>query len=121
MDYPKSVPSVGLVNGKFVDEDPLTGKPGSLIPAKWGNAITEEILNVLKTAGLVPDEDRNDQLEAAIKVIVGNLIPPEKIRTTLAAYGITDALPSDRFIYSSNAPKPSDGVVGTLWLQYEES
>jgi len=38
MDYPKSVPSAGLVNGKFVDENPLTGTAGSLIPAEWGNA-----------------------------------------------------------------------------------
>ncbi len=36
MDYPKRVPSVGLVNGKFVDENPVTGAPGSLIPAQWG-------------------------------------------------------------------------------------
>ncbi|WP_409285628.1 phage tail protein [Pseudomonas protegens] len=40
--------------------------------------------------------------------------------TTLAGYGITDALPANRFIYSPNAPKPTDGSVGTLWLQYEE-
>lgn len=40
--------------------------------------------------------------------------------TTLAGYGITDALPANRFIYSPSAPKPTDGSVGTLWLQYEE-
>lgn len=36
MDYPNSVPSAGLVDGKFVDENPITGAPGSLIPASWG-------------------------------------------------------------------------------------
>jgi phage-related tail fiber protein len=39
--------------------------------------------------------------------------------TTLAGYGITDALPASRLVYSANAPLPADGVVGTLWLQYE--
>ncbi|WP_256675388.1 hypothetical protein [Pseudomonas sp. GXM4] len=66
MDYPKSVPSVGLVGGKFVDEDPLAGTPGSLIPAQWGNAVTQEIINVLTAAGLVPDELNNAQLLLAI-------------------------------------------------------
>ncbi|KPX22605.1 putative Tail fiber protein H [Pseudomonas syringae pv. delphinii] len=66
MDYPKSVPSVGLVSGKFVDENPATGTPGSLIPAKWGNAVTQEILNVIQGAGLVPDEADVTQLHRAI-------------------------------------------------------
>lgn len=69
MDYPKSVPSAGLVNGKFVDENPLTGTPGSLIPADWGNGVTEEILNVIKAGDLTPDETRNDQLLAAIQSV----------------------------------------------------
>lgn len=33
MDYPNSVPSAGLVDVKFVDENPITGTPGSLIVA----------------------------------------------------------------------------------------
>jgi hypothetical protein len=66
VDYPKSVPSVGLVNGKFVDENPVTGTPGSLIPAAWGNGVTQEILNVLVGAGIVPDENNNGQLREAI-------------------------------------------------------
>ncbi|MFA0996706.1 MULTISPECIES: phage tail protein [Pseudomonas syringae group] len=66
MDYPKSVPSVGLVSGKFVDENPATGTPGSLIPAKWGNSVTQEILNVIQGAGLVPDEADVTQLHRAI-------------------------------------------------------
>ncbi|MFJ2323926.1 MULTISPECIES: phage tail protein [unclassified Pseudomonas] len=67
MDYPKSVPSVGLVNGQFVDEDPVAGKPGSLIPATWGNSVTQEILNVVQAAGLTPNESSNNQLLGALR------------------------------------------------------
>ncbi|WP_294734476.1 carbohydrate-binding protein CenC [uncultured Pseudomonas sp.] len=67
MDYPKSVPSVGLVNGKFVDENPVTGTPGSLIPAAWGNGVTQEIVNAITAAGLAPNESQNNQLTLAIK------------------------------------------------------
>lgn len=91
MDYPRSVPNVGLVNGKFVDENTATGQVGSLIPSSWGNAVTDELLNVIQAGGEQPAENDNDQLLAAIKAIVRDSIPPEKIRTTLAEYGITDA------------------------------
>ncbi|POY79084.1 phage tail protein [Pseudomonas amygdali pv. morsprunorum] len=66
MDYPKSVPGVGLASGKFVDENPATGTPGSLIPAQWGNSVTQEILNVILGAGLVPNEEDVTQLHRAI-------------------------------------------------------
>jgi len=69
MDYPKSVPSAGLVNGKFIDENPLTGTPGSLIPADWGNGVTQEILNVIKAGDLTPDERKYDQLLQAIQSV----------------------------------------------------
>jgi len=67
MDYPKSVPSVGLVNGKFVNEDVVAGLPGSLIPATWGNSVTDELLNVVKSAGLEPSEADATQLLQAMK------------------------------------------------------
>jgi len=91
VDYPKSTPSIGLVNGKFVDENPVSGSPGSLIPAVWGNAVTEELLNVVQAGGLEPVEAEHDQLLKAIRTIIQSSLPPEQIRTTLAAYGITDA------------------------------
>ncbi|MCU0073754.1 phage tail protein [Pseudomonas koreensis] len=69
MDYPKSVPSAGLVNGKFIDENPLTGTPGSLIPADWGNGVTQEIINVIKAGDLTPDEKKYDQLLQAIQSV----------------------------------------------------
>lgn len=66
MDYPKSVPGVGLVDGQFVDEDQVNGTPGSLIPAQWGNDVTEEILNVVREVGDVPAEASKNQLVGAI-------------------------------------------------------
>jgi len=66
VDYPKSVPSVGLVNGKFVDENPVNGTPGSLIPSSWGNAVTDEILSVIRSTNAVPTESNNAQLTDAI-------------------------------------------------------
>ena len=67
MDYPKSVQGVGLVDGKFVNENPATGQVGSLIPAEWGNSVTDEILNVIRSAGLAPSEESVNQLASAIK------------------------------------------------------
>lgn len=75
MDFPISVPSVGLVNGKFADEDPLVGTPGSLIPAQWGNAVTKELLAVIEAAGLTPDEDNNAQLLQAIGALLAEATP----------------------------------------------
>ncbi|WP_460418794.1 hypothetical protein [Pseudomonas sp. microsymbiont 2] len=67
MDYPKRIPNVGLVGGKFVDENVSTGLPGSLIPSAWGNAVTDEVLAVIKSAGLTPSEDDNAQLLKGIQ------------------------------------------------------
>ncbi|MFP3922393.1 hypothetical protein [Pseudomonas sp. W5-36] len=67
MDYPKSVPNVGLVGGKFVDENTATGTPGSLIPAAWGNAVTDEILAVINNGGLAAAESDPAQLVQAIR------------------------------------------------------
>ncbi|WP_122314964.1 phage tail protein [Pseudomonas cichorii] len=72
MDYPKSVPGIGLMNGKFVDEDAVKGTPGSLIPASWGNAVTDEVLAVIRAAQINPKEDDLDQLLEAIRYIVQN-------------------------------------------------
>lgn len=72
MDYPKSVPGVGLVGGKFIDENVQTGQQGSLIPAAWGNAVSDEILSVITGAGLTPDESAYDQLLEAIETLIAS-------------------------------------------------
>lgn len=85
MDYPKSVPSVGLVNGRFVDEDPLAGTPGSLIPAIWGNGVTQEILGVISAAGMAPSEADTGQLIKALQAIIGRSSPMRSVITRLTA------------------------------------
>ena len=90
MDFPKSVPGVGLVGGQFVDEDPAIGRQGSLIPSIWGNAVTLELLNVIQAAGLDPSEAQTDQLLEAIRALV-----PE--RSAFARITGTQALPASAF------------------------
>ncbi|MCB2254646.1 phage tail protein [Pseudomonas chlororaphis] len=85
MDYPKRVPGVGLLNGKFVDENPIAGTPGSLIPATWGNAVTQEILSVINSAGLLPSEDDNGQLLQALQEIVTKASPMSSSVTNVSA------------------------------------
>lgn len=70
VDYPKSVPGIGLVNGKFVDENSASGTPGSLIPSTWGNSLTEELLNVIEAGGLEPSEGARDQVLEAIRALI---------------------------------------------------
>ncbi|WP_347929112.1 phage tail protein [Pseudomonas helvetica] len=84
MDYPKSVPGVGLVNGRFVDENMVSGTPGSLIPATWGNSVTQEMLAVITSAGLAPSEADNGQLLKALQVIMTKASPMLSLVKTVA-------------------------------------
>ncbi|WP_256597478.1 hypothetical protein [Pseudomonas sp. 31-12] len=100
MDYPSSVPSAGLVNGKFVDEDPLAGTPGSLIPASWGNGVTEEILGVIGAANLTATEGNNKQLLEAIKKLLSDASKRSGILSGLlvnASFSITVASQTGTF------------------------
>ena len=88
MDYPKSVPNVGLVNGKFVDENTATGQVGSLIPAAWGSAVTDELLAVIQAGGLEPTEGDNDQLLQALQAIISAAIPSAPAQASESVAGI---------------------------------
>lgn len=67
MDYPVSVAGVGLVNGKFTDGNPQVGVAASLDPSEWANLVTDEMLNIVMAAGLIPSETANNQLAIAIQ------------------------------------------------------
>ena len=93
MDFPKSVPNVGLVNGQYVDENTGTGQPGSLIPAVWGNAVTNEILNVLSAAQVVPDELKHNQLSEAIsRIVAGNAYSKDETNELLGQRVASDGI-----------------------------
>lgn len=111
MDYPNSVPSAGLVNGKFVDENPMTGTPGSLIPADWGNGVTQEILNVIKAADLTPDEKKYDQLLQAIQSVTAKGWNQD-LALPLAALPLPTVASADgRLVVSPAAASTSGGRV----------
>ncbi|WON82297.1 MULTISPECIES: tail fiber protein [Chromobacterium] len=89
----------------FHDGNPVSGELGTIVSAEWLNgmqsaaqATQDEVLAVIKDSGQSADPKRKDQLLQAVKQIAwgGNNKP-----TTLAGYGITDALPL----------KPALGVV----------
>lgn len=105
MDFPKSVPSVGLVDGKFVDEDPLAGTPGSLIPAQWGNSVTLEVLNVIEQSGLIPDEVDNTQLLIAVRRVI-----EATQSAVLLDTGVVNA-------YTAANPIPLTALPSTGWIQ----
>lgn len=118
MDYPKSVPNVGLVDGQFADENPATGQVGSLIPSAWGNAVTQELLSVIKAAGFVPAEGQTNQLLKAIQGLVSQGIKNSvRVATTgaIALSGVQtiDAIvlvAGDRVLVKNQASGAQNGI-----------
>lgn len=90
---------IGTPDGLFHDGNPATGELGTIVSALWLNAVQgttisvqSELLSVLSGAGVAVDPTKVNQVLDAIKKIAwggsGTARP-----TTLAGYGITDALP----------------------------
>lgn len=91
MDFPKSVPGNGLQNGQFVDEDPANGIIGSLIPAGWSNGITNELINLVKAAGLEPDEADHGQVLQAVNQLVASQVESKQVLQFSAGTQLTAA------------------------------
>lgn len=85
MDYPITVPGVGLNAGKFTNGNPVASLAASLDPAEWANAVTDEILNVIIQGGLTPTENTNTQLATAIKNMIRGGDYKDSVRFTTTA------------------------------------
>lgn len=106
MDFPKSVPGVGLVDGQFVDEDPVVGRQGSVIPSVWGNAVTHELLNVIAAAGLEPDEAQSDQLlQAIVEILSRCTFAPVNFRASATGIDAFVKITADRIALENAAGK----------------
>ncbi|SBS36629.1 hypothetical protein MSP8887_02658 [Marinomonas spartinae] len=64
MNYPDSN---DLYNGKFTDGDPLNAIPASIASADHMNAVYDELINVIKFAGVTPEANVKDQLTQALE------------------------------------------------------
>lgn len=70
MDFPKSMPDLGLVDGRFTDGTLDGTVAPSVDSAVWANAVTDEILNVIRAGGLTPKETEVNQMAQAIMNIL---------------------------------------------------
>lgn len=128
MDYPKSTPNVGLVGGKFVDENTSTGQPGSLIPASWGNAVTDELLAVIQAAGLTPSESDLGQLQKAIQSLAASDVKRTVRVATTGAIALSGAqtidgvaiVAGDRVLVKDQATGSQNGIytaAAAAWVR----
>ncbi|MDF0604441.1 hypothetical protein HZU77_002090 [Neisseriaceae bacterium TC5R-5] len=89
-------PKLDSQDGLFHDGNSSNGELGTIVSADWLNTVQnatgslqDEVLTVLQDAGQSTDPKRKDQLSQAIKKLAwNNTVRP----TTLAGYGITDAM-----------------------------
>ena len=132
MDYPKSVPNVGLVNGRFVDENPTTGQVGSLIPSAWGNSVTQELLSVITAAGLTPNENQVNQLLKAIQTFAAaDMKKTVRVATTgaiaLSGLQAIDAIAlaaGDRVLVKNQANAAQNGIYSAaagVWVRAQDA
>lgn len=78
----------GNVDGSFVEGDPTTGTPATVITADWLNAVQDELINVIEGAGIELEKGTNDQLLAAILSLAAQSIPLQRWQTNPDEYTV---------------------------------
>lgn len=93
--------------GYFSSGDPANGVLGTRIPADWLNALQEEMINVIISAGLEPDADDLTQFAQSIRLLTG--ADEESTAAMLAEVkGLAAAVRADRLAAESSVA----GIAG---------
>ena len=82
MDYAAPYQSTDP-NAPFVNPDPATNTPGSMVPAAAIEHPQREIVNVIAAAGLEPDAADLTQLGQAIAAMIAAGVPADVLRRTV--------------------------------------
>lgn len=61
-------------NNEFSDGDPLTGRPSTILQAKFMNAVQRELVHVVEQAGLTLDEQDDTQVYQAMRLMLENTV-----------------------------------------------
>lgn len=71
----------GNVNGMFSDGSSEQGQLATVVDAKWLNTIQEELMHLLESANISPDDDDDGQIEDALRALFseGATVKYEKV------------------------------------------
>ncbi|WP_249358437.1 phage tail protein [Escherichia albertii] len=102
------MPPVNTPDQLFHDGDPTTGIEGTIVTAEYMNNhqaatrdLQQEIINVLREAGITPDPGKQNQLAEALASIVGQKVP----NASLTQKGVVQL--------SSSVTSESETMAGT--------
>lgn len=78
------------VDNKFTEGDPVSAVPATVVSDDWLNAVQEEIVAVILSAGLTLSKANNAQLLAAITQKITNAIPASPPDASFTVKGIVE-------------------------------
>lgn len=101
--------------GFFTDGDPTVGTPATVVTDDWLNSVQEEIVAVILSAGIALSKPSNEQLLAAIGVLIARAVPPGALQDFARPTAPTGWLVCDGSAVSRTAYPALFGALGTQW------
>lgn len=92
--------------GFFTEGDPVGGIPATVVTQAWANAIQEEIVSVILSAGLSLNKTTNAQLLAAIQGMIAASEPPAASETVAGVLQIATTAIAQAMLNETMAVTP---------------